>query len=218
MDDPARIAAAGYDQVADRYAALEDEGASWPRSRRVAAFARLLPPRASALDLGCGNGVPVARDLVAAGFAVTGVDVSAEQVRRAREAVPGATFLVADLRSLGLPAAELDAVVSIYALDHVPREDHADVYERIRRWLRPGGLVLLAIEDADVPGVGGRGWLGAPSYFSSYEAVEERQLVEKAGLEVLEAEVEAQVEQGVEVLYLWLVARRRGEAEYDQSE
>lgn len=207
MDDPARIVAAGYDSVADRHAALEPDDGAWPRSPHVAAFTRLLPPGASVLDIGCGNGVPVARSLAAAGFAVTGVDVSEEQVRRAREAVPRGSFLVGDVRAVVLPESAFDAALCIYSLDHVPHDDHPEVYERIAQWLRPGGHVLVAIEDADVPGVVHE-WLGAPSYFSSYAASEERRLVELAGLEVLDADVEAQVEQGVEVPYLWLVARR----------
>ncbi|HLE99808.1 MAG TPA: hypothetical protein VI540_07905 [Gaiellaceae bacterium] len=37
---------------------------------------------------------------------------------------------------------------------------------------------------------------------------ETRRLVEAAGLEVLEAEVEEQVEQGSAIPYLWLLGRR----------
>jgi len=114
---------------------------------------------------------------------------------------------VGDVRAVELPESAFDAALCIYSLDHVPRDDHLEVYERIGRWLRPGGHLLVAIEDADVPGVVHE-WLGAPSCFSSYAASEERRLVEVAGLEVLDAEVEAQVEQGMDVPYLWLVARR----------
>jgi len=57
--------------------------------------------------------------------------------------------------------AAFDAVVSIYAIDHLPRERHRELFRRIRRWLRPGGFVLFATEDADQPGVVAD-WLGAP--------------------------------------------------------
>lgn len=206
MDDPARLVAAGYDAVADAYAALEGQEGAWPRSRRVAELARRLPPGAAVLDLGCGGGVPVARDLAAAGFAVTGVDVSKEQIRRARAAVPRGTFLAGDMRTVSLPQGSFDAVVCLYALDHVPREDHLDVFRRIVRWLRPGGFALVAIEDVDEPGVVAD-WLGAPMFFSVHGAEVERRLAEEAGLAVLEAEVEVQVEQGHEVPYLWLLGR-----------
>ena len=64
----------------------------------------LLPAAARVLDAGCGCGVPVARDLVAAGHHVTGVDVSAVQIDRARRLVPAAEFVRADLTTLDLPA------------------------------------------------------------------------------------------------------------------
>ncbi|MFJ2897267.1 methyltransferase domain-containing protein [Streptomyces sp. NPDC087218] len=55
-----------------------------------------LPGASTALDTGYGNGVPVARSLVAAGHRVTGVDISEVQISRAREPVPGADFVRAD--------------------------------------------------------------------------------------------------------------------------
>jgi cyclopropane fatty-acyl-phospholipid synthase-like methyltransferase len=206
VPEPARTVAAGYDTVADRYAALEGAG-QWPRRRRVADLAGKLSPGARVLELGCGNGIPVARDLVDAGFDVTGVDVSPEQIRRAREAVPEAKFVAADMLSVDVPEASFDAVVCLYAIEHVPRERHADVFRRIFGWLRAGGLALLAVEDSDQPGVVAD-WLGAPMFFSVYPADDERRLAEAAGLDVLEADVEAQRELGRDVPYLWLLVRR----------
>jgi cyclopropane fatty-acyl-phospholipid synthase-like methyltransferase len=207
VDEPSRVVAAGYDAVAERYAALEPYEGAWPRLRRVAELARRLPAGGVVLDLGCGNGVPVARDLVAGGFRVTGVDLSEEQIRRARRNVPAATFMTADMLSVELPEGAFDAVVSLYAIDHVPRGRHLQAFRRIRAWLRPGGLALVPIEDADEPG-DVHEWLGAPMFLSLYPAAEERRLAGRAGLEVLEAKVETQVEQGRDVAFLWLLLQR----------
>ena len=49
--------------------------------------------------------MPVARDLVAAGHRVTGVDISDVQIQRARHLVPAATFRRADATTLHLPKA-----------------------------------------------------------------------------------------------------------------
>ena len=212
MNDPARVVAAGYDEVADRYAALEGESGSWPRTRHVEELAERLPRGAAVLDLGCGNGVPVAVELAEAGFDVTGVDVSPEQVRRAWSAVPAGMFLVADMLSAELPEEAYDAVVSTYAIDHVPRERHLEVFRLIHGWLRPGGLALVAIEDDDQPGAVGE-WLGATMFFSTNEAPVTVALLERAGLRVLESAVETQVEQGVDVAYTWVLAQR---PDYDQ--
>ena len=70
---------------------------------------------------GCGAGVPDTQRL-ATRFKVTGVDVSAEQVRRARDAVPEAKFVQAEFTTLELEPESFDAVVSFYAFNHVPRE------------------------------------------------------------------------------------------------
>jgi len=64
--------------------------------------------------------VPLARDLAAGGYGVTGVDLSAVQVGRARQLVPAARFLHADATQVSFPAASFDAVASLYALIHMP--------------------------------------------------------------------------------------------------
>jgi len=51
---------------------------------------------------------------------------------------------------------ELDAVVSLYALIHLPLADQQALFPRIRDWLRPGGY-LLAI-------VGAEQWTGTDEY------------------------------------------------------
>jgi 2-polyprenyl-3-methyl-5-hydroxy-6-metoxy-1,4-benzoquinol methylase len=70
--DVTKLVATGYDQIADSY--LQQFGHSAVRARKLNELADLLPARAHVLDLGCGAGVPVARDLTALGFKVTGVD------------------------------------------------------------------------------------------------------------------------------------------------
>ena len=49
--------------------------------------------------------------------------ISAVQLARARHLVPGARMVQADMTALHLQPASLDAVVSFYALIHVPLAD-----------------------------------------------------------------------------------------------
>jgi SAM-dependent methyltransferase len=70
--DVTKLVATGYDQIADRY--LRQFGHSAVRSCKLNELADLLPARAHVLDLGCGAGAPVAHDLIACGFKLTGVE------------------------------------------------------------------------------------------------------------------------------------------------
>jgi len=45
--------------------------------------------------------------------------------------------------------------------------------------------------------------------FSCFDAATTRRLVQEAGFEILREEIEAQLEGGREVSYLWVLARRR---------
>jgi cyclopropane fatty-acyl-phospholipid synthase-like methyltransferase len=125
----------------------------------VEELAGLLPPHARVLDLGCGAGIPATRDLVAHGLQVLGVDFSAVQVRRARRLVPAASLVQADMTELRVRPASFDAVVSFYALIHVPLADQRALLPRIRDWLRPGGYVLAT--------VGASQWTGTEPYLGA---------------------------------------------------
>src|ERR687884_907420 len=139
-DRDAVIIASGYDQVADEYEALESAGAPWPRLERVRAFAAGLPQGSRVLDMGCGNGVPATREL-ALKHAVTGVDISEEQIARARANVPTATFIRGDARDVDLPIGVFDAIVALYLIDNIARNDYPAFFRRLKELLRPGGRV-----------------------------------------------------------------------------
>ena len=125
----------------------------------VAELAALLRPAARVLDLGCGAGIPATRTLCERGLQVVGVDFSAVQLKRARRLVPAAALVQADMAALDFAPASLDAVVSFYALIHLPVSDQRQVFGRIRGWLRPAGL-FLAI-------VGAQPWTGTERYFGA---------------------------------------------------
>jgi ubiquinone/menaquinone biosynthesis C-methylase UbiE len=203
--DPKQIVEQGYDQVAAQYARLED-GDSWPRTRWLEKVLRDLPPGSSVLDLGCGSGDP-AGILIAQQHRLTGVDLSREQIKRARRNVPSGTFLHADAASVHFPDASFDAVVSFYTLEHVPRAEHASLFGSIHRWLRPGGLLLLSLEEGESEGLVGE-WLGVPMFFSCFDPETMVQMIRVAGFEILETAVETQIEQGTEIPFFWVLARR----------
>ena len=133
-----------------------------------------LRPGAAVLDLGCAAGVPVAAEL-AGRYRVTGVDISPEHVQQAARNVPDAEFVCSDALTVTFPAGHFDAIISLYTFDHIPRDEHRGLLERLRHWLRPDGLLLLSIEDLDEPGTVAE-WLGVDMFFSMFGADATRQL------------------------------------------
>ena len=134
----------GYDVIAERYLAWSGARPSGPRLTALEWALAEIPLGAEVLELGCGSGRPMTAAL-AEGRAVTGVDISAVQLRLAREHVPGARFIQADLVTYDRPAASVDAVVAFYVITHVPRTEHAALFGRVARWLRPGGTFLASL-------------------------------------------------------------------------
>jgi ubiquinone/menaquinone biosynthesis C-methylase UbiE len=128
--------------------------------------------------------------LVERNIETIGLDFSATQLALARDLVPDARAVLGDLGSLPFPDASFDAVVSYYAVIHVPRTEHAAVLAEVHRVLRPGGLTLLCLGARDNPGDHDpESWLGAPMYWSHFDADTNRVLVREAGLEIIDERV-----------------------------
>ena len=142
MDERKKLVAAGYDEVAREYAALEQPGQEWPRLRLLRDLLARLRPGSTVLDLGCGNGVPALREIVRLHKGV-GVDISTTQIDLARVNVPSAQLLHTDAAELDFPPRSFDAVVAFYVLDHLPREEHAHLLAKLFEWLTPGRLSAL---------------------------------------------------------------------------
>jgi SAM-dependent methyltransferase len=135
------------------------------------------------LDLGCGCGIPVAATLANDGHRVTGIDLSEVQITRARRLVPNATFLHADANQVCFPDRTFDAVVSLYALIHMPLDEQQRLISRIAAWLRPGGLLLVTTGAQAWTGTEER-WLGgpAPMWWNHADADTYRGWIIQAGL------------------------------------
>ncbi|MFB6212984.1 MAG: class I SAM-dependent methyltransferase [Candidatus Nanohaloarchaea archaeon] len=161
-----------------------------------------VPEGPKVLDLGCGIGEPFDRYLVEEGCDMTGVDIAEKHVKKARENVPGAEFMQGDFFEQDFADGSFDAVVSFYAIFHIPREEHGNLFGRIHRWLKEDGVILVTLgggemdEHRDEIG-------GAEMLWSSYTVEENRELVEEAGFDIIEDCIEE--EEG----HLWILAEKR---------
>jgi SAM-dependent methyltransferase len=209
ITDPKRIVAEGYDAIADRFAAWQEGVRGDARMRYLEELLSRLPPQPDILELGCGAAVESTRLLASSGRLV-GVDISNEQIRRARDRISEATFIHADATEIDFAPESFDAAVAFFVLTHIPRAELPDLMERLATWLRPNGWFLATM--------GSRGggesietdWLGVPMFFSSLSADESRELVRAVGLEIVEDEVIVQQEpEHGDVEFLWMLAQQK---------
>ncbi len=104
-----------------------------------------LPSGTTVLDVGCGIGGSsriLAREY---NFAVTGVTISPQQVKRAQELTPpeiNATFMVNDAMALSFPDGIFDVVWSVEAGPHMANK--AAFAQELLRVLKPGGILVVA--------------------------------------------------------------------------
>jgi ubiquinone/menaquinone biosynthesis C-methylase UbiE len=204
---PEEIVRRGYDAIALRY--LMWRGYDATTERYVDRVVRSLPTPSRVLDLGCGAGVPVTSRLAeVAGCRVIGVDISARQLWLARQHVPTAAFVQADLTRLAFRPDSFDAVTAVLAFNHVPRDRFEGVLARINVWLRRGGSLVASMGAVDDPDNVEADWLGAPMFFSSFDAEANLALLSKVGFVQVEGEVLTEDEDGRPVSFLWATARR----------
>ena len=209
MTDPrTRLVGEGYDVIADRFAEWRDRIVGDPRAWWREALASRLPDGARVLELGCGAGEGDTQ-LLAERFSVTGVDISGEQIKRARANIPNANFIQADFTSLDLEPASFEAVAAFYSFNHVPRELLARLFGRIHSWLVPGGLFLVSLAIGDTDGWTGD-WLGTTMFFSSFPPETNRRLLEEAGFDRLLDDLVTIVEPEPdgEVVFQWVLCSR----------
>ena len=191
--------------MADEYAALESAEAPWPRLKRVRAFGADLPHGSRILDVGCGNGLPATREL-ALSHDVTGVDISEQQIARARSNVPAA-IIRGDVREVDLPAGAFDAIVALYLIDNIARDDYPTLFRRLGELLRPSGRLLLSAEPGEDPWQQYT-WLGVPMFINTVPTEELVRLLDEAGLSVVSTEFESQLEGGRPIEYAWIIGER----------
>ncbi len=207
MTDPrAALVAAGYDAMIDAWEAWKAQITDDPRAEWCGELLSRLPQGARVLELGCGGGTEETR-ILAERFRLTGIDLSSEQLRRARDRVPGASFICGDITELEVEPGSLDAVAAFYVLNHVPRDLLSGLFACVHRWLVPGGLFLATLGAEDLPGWTGE-WLGQPTHFAGFAPDTNRRLLADAGFDLDRDELVTIREPEGEATFHWVLATR----------
>ncbi|KAH6634673.1 methyltransferase [Chaetomium sp. MPI-SDFR-AT-0129] len=175
-----------------------------------------------ALELGCGAGIPITQSLLQHQphtFHITANDLSMAQIALAQEAVgingekaaatgtgSEVTWVQGDMMQLQYPSQSFDVIIALYSVIHLPRTEQDVLLERIARWLRPGGLVLVNFGAEGVEEDVMEDWMGQWMFSSGWGAEVTLEKVKGTGLEVVFGGVEK--EEGVDAEFLWVIAKR----------
>lgn len=100
------------------------------------------PASLAAVDVGCGVGLTVT-ELRGKFASISGVDISAAMIERAREREPGVDFRAYDGAALPYESGSVDVAFTICVLHHVPRPERAAFMSELGRIVRPGGLLVI---------------------------------------------------------------------------
>lgn len=206
------LSKAGYNSIAPAYL---DFVTKLP-SPNIAWVNKLLtnissPPNARVLELGCGNGVPCTQHLASKVGHITANDISSAQLDLATEKLASnanVSFIAGDMTELSFSEASFDAVMVLYSLQHLPRDEQPAMIHSVHDWLKPGGLLLCCFGDEDDPGTLMENWLGATMFHSGWGVEKSKELVVDVGFELVEAEVIANVDGKRTVPFLWVLARK----------
>ncbi|MCH2202135.1 MAG: class I SAM-dependent methyltransferase [Fuerstiella sp.] len=154
-------------------------------NRQTLFLTRYLPAGGRVLDVGCGRGV-VASPLAAAGYNVTGFEISADAVQGIHDDVE---ILIAEsLQEAPVPTAEYDLVVIWHVLEHVT--DPGATLQAACRALKPGGRLVVAVPNYSSwqARLFGPAWfhLDPPRHLYHFPSAALQTLLQNCGLDILQ--------------------------------
>src|SRR3989344_9006536 len=120
----------GYNKIPEKYNKQRKIYQSKPLLLK---FLKYIPKNAKVLDLGCGTGISVAKFLDGKDCKVTGIDFSDGMLELARKNVPKAKFIKMDITKMKFKKNSFDGTVSFYAIIHIPRIYHENIYKKLHR-------------------------------------------------------------------------------------
>lgn len=177
-------AEAVFDSVGPAYesafAGLESQAASleWLKTRLTS------KKPAKCLDIGCGTGRPVCSELAAAGYDVTGIDISGVMIEDAREKVPDAKFEKMNVKDFNAAPGSFDAITVYFSMiAGFTQNQICECIQRIYTWLKSDGVFVFAT----VPVAGNNleiRWMGRQVVVSSLGRDEAVARIKEVGFQV----------------------------------
>jgi SAM-dependent methyltransferase len=199
MDDPTLRTRDTYDAIAARY--LENARNRADVLPAIDAFVREAAAGATVIDLGAGPGMDTAL-LAERGLRAIGLDFSIGMLRAGAGDFPGSR-IQGDARRLPLATGCVDAIWANASLLHLADDDALRALQEVRRVLRPGGVLYLAVK-AGSGAATETARYGLPRFFQYWSAAKLDAALAAQGFRVLRATAEA----GPRDVWLTRLARR----------
>lgn len=139
------------------------------------------------LDLGCGNGQPIADYFIQQGCALTGVDGALAMLSRARANFPRQRWLHHDMRTLNLDET-FDGLIAWDSFFHLTQDDQRRMFPIFARHSHPGSALMFTSGTGH--GIAMGEFEGEPLFHASLAPVEYRSLLAENGFAVLEMKME----------------------------
>lgn len=146
-----------------------------------------IPAGGDVLDIGCGNGSPIAEYLLAQGLKVTGIDSSPSMIARCSAKFPHATWKVADMRELDL-GKTFDGILAWDSFFHLCHADQRDMFARFAAHAKNGAALIFNAGPQEGEAIGE--FQGEPLAHSSLSAFEYESLLQKYGFTLIRHVVE----------------------------
>ncbi|MDA8480319.1 class I SAM-dependent methyltransferase [Citrobacter sp. Awk 4] len=174
-----------YRRHADAYASQRSR--TLFEKRWLDKFIAVIGGKGSILDIGCGNGQPIADYFIQQGFQLTGVDGSAAMLARARASFPYQRWLEQDMRELTLNET-FDGLIAWDSFFHLTQQDQQKMFPIFAQLSHPGSALMFTSGPAN--GIAMGQFEGEPLFHASLAPQEYRALLSANGFEVVEMMME----------------------------
>jgi SAM-dependent methyltransferase len=182
MDDAASRIVAHYERHAGSWDA-DRRAAAWNDKPCIERFLGLLAEGTTVLDLGCGGGEPVALDMAARGFHVTGVDSSPTLISLCRSRMPDQEWIVADMRSLAL-GRRFGAILAWDSFFHLRHDDQRMMFRIFAEHSAADAILMFNAGFSHGEAIGS--YRGEPLYHASLDPAQYEDLLAGVGFELIE--------------------------------
>jgi SAM-dependent methyltransferase len=139
-----------YDAVAKEYSEkFSSEHEKKPKDQEILRrFSTKIGDKQPVWDFGCGPG-QTTRYLKDLGIEISGLDLSGEVIKQARNNHPDLHFRRGNILDLEFDDDALAGIVAFYAIVHFTEEQVAIACREVFRVLKPGGIFLLTFHIGD---------------------------------------------------------------------